>query len=200
MGASHDAVVVGSGPNGLGAGIALAQAGKSVLVLEAMDEIGGGIRTAQLTLPGCAHDVCAGAHPMAILSPFLSKLPLAEHGLTWIRPGASVAHPLDDEPAVILRRSLDETASDLGVDEERYRRLLAPFLENPQGLLRDVLAPLGIPQHPLLLLRFGLNAILPAARLARGRFSGTRARALFAGCGAHSILPLERRLSAAVAL
>jgi phytoene dehydrogenase-like protein len=200
MGAPPDAVVVGSGPNGLAAAIAIAQSGKSVLVLEAMDEVGGGVRTAPLTLPGFAHDVCSGAHPMAILSPYLSTLPLAGHGLEWIRPGASVAHPLEGEPAVMLWRSIDETARGLGIDEERYRRLLAPFLGNPRGLLRDVLGPLGVPRHPIPMLRFGLKAILPAARLARGRFRGPRARALLAGCAAHSILPLERMLSGAVGL
>jgi phytoene dehydrogenase-like protein len=196
----QDAVIIGSGPNGLAAAIALAEGGASVLVLEAMDEVGGGIRTAELTLPGFHHDVCSGAHPMGILSPYFSKLPLAEHGLEWIRPSASVAHPLDGEPAVMLWRSLDETARGLGLDEERYRRLLAPFLENPRGLLGDVLGPLGVPRHPLLMLRFGLKAILPAAGLARRRFRGARARALFAGCGAHSILPLEQMLSGAVGL
>ncbi len=200
MGAGLDAVVIGSGPNGLAAAIALAQAGASVLVLEAMDEIGGGVRTAKLTLPGFAHDVCSGAHPMGILSPYFSTLPLAQHGLEWIRPAASVAHPLDAEPAVVLRRSLDETALGLGADEARYRRLLAPFLKNPRGLLADVLGPLGVPRHPLMMLRFGLNAIRSAAALARSRFRGARARALLAGCSAHSILPLERSLSGAVGL
>ncbi len=200
MSAPLDAVVVGSGPNGLAAAIALAQAGASVLVLEGNAQIGGGVRSAELTLPGFVHDVCSGAHPMGILSPFFSALPLRDHGLEWIRPGASVAHPLDGEPAVILRRSLDETAQGLALDEARYRRLLSPFLENPLGLLADVLAPIGIPRHPLLMLRFGLKALRSAAGLARGSFRGPRARALLAGCGAHSILPLEQALSGAVGL
>jgi phytoene dehydrogenase-like protein len=196
-----DAVIIGSGPNGLAASIALAQRGAKVLVLEAMDEIGGGVRTAQLTLPGFLHDVCSGAHPLGILSPYFSTLPLAEHGLEWLKPGASVAHPLEGQPAVLLRRSIDETARELGMeDEPRYRRLLAPFLENPRGLLEDVLGPPSLPRHPLLFLRFGMKALLPAASLARGRFRGARARALLAGCGAHSILPLERSLSGAVGL
>ena len=195
-----DAVIIGSGPNGLAAAIALAQSGASVLVLEARDEVGGGIRTAELTLPGFRNDVCSGAHPMAILSPYLSTLPLGEHGLEWIKPAASVAHPLDDGPAVMLWRSVDETARGLGPDEPRYRRLVSPFLRDPRGLLRDVLGPLGIPRHPLLMLRFGLSAIRSAAGLARGRFGGARARALLAGCAAHSILPLERMLSGAVGL
>ena len=195
-----DAVVVGSGPNGLAAAIALSQAGASVLVLEAMQELGGGVRTAELTLPGFLHDVCSGAHPLAILSPYFSTLPLADHGLEWIRPKASVAHPLDDGPSVMLWRSLEETARGVGVDEERYRRLLAPFLENPRGLFADVLGPLGLPRHPLLLARFGTRAMRSARGLARRFFRGARAQALFAGCAAHSILPLERMLSGAVGL
>jgi phytoene dehydrogenase-like protein len=194
-----DAVVVGSGPNGLAAAVALAQAGAGVLVLEADAEIGGGVRTAELTLPGFAHDVCSGAHPMGILSPFLSTLPLAEHGLEWVRPPASVAHPLDDGPAVLLRRSLDETAAALGDDARRYRRLLAPFVGRARELLADALGPLAVPRHPLLLARFGLLGLRSAAGLAR-RFRGARARALLAGCAAHSILPLERLLSGAVGL
>jgi phytoene dehydrogenase-like protein len=197
---SYDAVVVGSGPNGLAAGIALAQKRASVLVLEARDEIGGGTRTAELTLPGFAHDVCSAAHPMGILSPFFSSLPLAEHGLEWIRPPASVAHPLDDEPAVMLRRSVAATAAGLGRDEQRYRRLVSPYLDNPHGLLEDVLGPVGrLPSHPILMARFGLAGFRSATGLAR-RFTDVRARALLAGCAAHSILPLERHLTAAVGL
>ncbi len=194
-----DAVVIGSGPNGLAAAVELARAGARVLVLEARDEIGGGTRTAELTLPGFRHDVCSGAHPMGILSPYLSTLPLGEHGLEWIRPPASVAHPLDDGSAVMLLRGLDETARELGADAGRYRALLAPFLRDPHGLLADVLGPLGLPRRPLAFLRFGLHALRSATGLAR-RFREPRARALLAGCAGHSILPLERRLSAAVGL
>jgi phytoene dehydrogenase-like protein len=194
-----DAVVVGAGPNGLAAAVYLAQAGASVLVLEASGEPGGGSRSAELTLPGFVHDVCSAVHPLGVLSPYLRSLPLAEHGLTWLRPRASVAHPLDGEPALILRRSLDDTAGELGGDARAYRRLIAPFLADPHGLLADALAPLRIPRHPLLMLRFGLRAIRSAAGLAR-RFDGDRARALLAGCAAHSILPLERAVSGAVGL
>ena len=122
-----DAVIVGSGPNGLAAAVELARSGASVRVLEARDEIGGGIRTAELTLPGFVHDVCSGCHPMGVLSPFLRSLPLAAHGLRWIYPPASVAHPLDDEPAVLLRRSLRETAEGLGPDARSYEKLFAPM-------------------------------------------------------------------------
>ena len=195
-----DAVIIGSGPNGLAAAIALQQQGASVLVLEAAKELGGGVRTVELTLPGFAHDVCSGAHPMGILSPYLSTLPLAEHGLQWIQPKASVAHPLDDEPAVLLWKSVEETARGLGVDSARYQALIAPFLENGRALLADALAPLGMPRHPLLLARFGLKAIRSVTGLARGSFDGARAQALLAGCGAHSILPLNRMLGGAVGL
>ena len=195
-----DAVVIGSGPNGLAAAIELARAGASVRVLEARDEIGGGIRTAPLTLPGFEHDVCSGCHPMGELSPYFRTLPLAEHGLRWIHPRASVAHPLDDEPAVLLRRSLQDTAYELDEDGRAYERLFTPFLRDPHGLLADLLAPLRIPRHPIRLARFGLPALLPATRAFRARFRGDRARALLAGCAAHSILPLERPLTAAMGM
>jgi phytoene dehydrogenase-like protein len=194
-----DAVIIGAGPNGLAAAVHLARAGASVVVLEASAEIGGGTRTAELTLPGFHHDRCSAVHPMAILSPWLRQLPLADHGLRWIRPPASVAHPLDDGPAVLLRRSLDETCDQLAGDARAYRRLVAPFLGDPHGLLADALAPLGIPRHPLLMLRFGLVGLRSATGVAR-RFETPQARALFAGCAAHSILPLERSVTAALAM
>ncbi|MBX7167059.1 MAG: NAD(P)/FAD-dependent oxidoreductase [Pirellulales bacterium] len=195
-----DVVIIGSGPNGLSAAVALAQAGAAVVVLEARDDLGGGTRTAELTLPGFHHDVCSAVHPMGILSPYLRTLPLAEHGLHWICPPASVAHPLDDGPAVLLRRSLDETIANLDpVDAATYRRMVEPFLGNPHGLLRDALAPLGMPRHPLLMLRFGLQAIRSTTSLAR-RFRGDRARALLAGCAGHAIQPLEHPFTAALAL
>jgi phytoene dehydrogenase-like protein len=196
---SDDAVIVGSGPNGLAAAIVLAQHGASVRVLEARDEIGGGTRTAALTLSGFAHDVCSGCHPMGALSPFFRALPLETHGLRWIRPAASVAHPLDDGAAVLLRRSVADTARDLGEDAAAYARLVGPFLEDPHGLLADLLAPLGIPRHPVHMLRFGLVGMRSGTGLARA-FRGVRAQALFAGCAAHSILPLDRAFSAAVGL
>ena len=195
-----DAVVVGAGPNGLSAAVALAQRGASVRVIEGHEEIGGGTRTAELTLPGCRHDVCSAVHPMGVLSPYLRTLPLDEHGLTWIRPTASVAHPLDDGDAVMLYRSLERTASGLGEDRERYRRMIAPFLRDPHTLLADLLAPLKLPSAPITMARFGLMAIRSARSLARSRFAGERARALFAGCAGHAIQPLDRPLTAALGL
>jgi phytoene dehydrogenase-like protein len=200
MNAGVDAVVIGSGPNGLSAAVTLARAGSSVLVLEGEHEIGGGTRTSELTLPNFHHDVCSACHPMGILSPFFRTLPLASHGLTWIRPPVSVAHPLDDQPAVLLRRSLSETARALEGDAVAYERLMTPLLRDPHLLLEDVLSPLRIPKHPLRMARFGVQAIRSAAGLARGRFRQERARALFAGCAAHSVLPLERATTAAVGL
>ncbi|HEY2027881.1 MAG TPA: NAD(P)/FAD-dependent oxidoreductase [Myxococcales bacterium] len=195
-----DAVVIGSGPNGLSAAVRLARAGSSVVVLEAEPEIGGGARTAELTLPGFKHDICSGAHPLGILSPWFAALPLADHGLRWIKPKASVAHPLDDEPAVILHRSLEETARGLGVDADAYRDLLTPFLHAPRDLISDALTLRVIPRRPFKLARFGLVGLRSAAGVAKSRFKGPRARALFAGCAAHSMAPLEHRLTASLGL
>jgi phytoene dehydrogenase-like protein len=197
---SFDAVVVGSGPNGLSAAVALAQGGASVLVLEAADEVGGGTRTAELTEPGFHHDVCSAVHTTGILSPFFRSLPLEEHGLRWIVPRASVAHPLDDEPAVMLWRSLEETCAGLGADASSYRGLVAPFLDDPDGFFGDVLGPLGRPKHPGTFLRFGLAAMWPATTFANWRFQQSRAKALFAGCAGHSILPLDKLFTAALGL
>lgn len=196
----EDALVIGAGPNGLAAAVELARGGVSVRVIEARDEIGGGTRTAALTLPGFAHDVCSGCHPMGVLSPFFRSLPLADHGLRWIHPPASVAHPLDDQPAVLLRRELASTAAELGEDADSYRALFAPFLRQPHELLEDLLGPLRLPKHPLAMARFGLPGLLPATLALRGRFRGVRARAVLAGCAAHSILPLDWPLTAAVGM
>lgn len=200
MGRTLDAVVVGSGPNGLAAAVALAQQGASVRVLEMREAIGGGTRTAELTLPGFKHDVCSGAHPLGILSPFFRTLALERHGLRWITPAASVAHPLEDGPAVMLETSLEETAANLGEDGEAWIRLLKPLLSDPHALLEEALAPLHLPRRPRLLARFGWLGVRSAVGLARRRFRGERARALLAGCAAHAILPLEKPLTAAIGL
>ena len=196
----HDAVVIGSGPNGLAAAVAMAREGAAVLVLEARDEIGGGTRTAELTLPGFLHDVCSAVHPMGLLSPYFRTLDLEAHGLRWILPPASVAHPLDGEPAVMLWRSMDATCAGLGPDGPAYRRLLDPFLRDPHAFLSDALGPLAIPRHPLLLARFAMAGLPSAVRLARRRFHETRARALFAGLAAHAIQSLDRLLTGSVGM
>ena len=195
-----DAIVVGSGPNCLAAAVALAREGASVLVLEADAEIGGGTRTAELTLPGFRHDVCSAVHPLGSLSPFFRELPLEAHGLRWIRPQASVAHPMPEGEAVLLYRSLERTCAELGRDGAAWRRLVGPFLRAPHELLADLLAPLRLPGHPLAMLRFGLRAAFSANRLARLLFREERARALFAGCAGHSVLPLSQPLTAALGL
>jgi phytoene dehydrogenase-like protein len=194
-----DAIVIGSGPNGLAAAIELARNDLDVLVLEADDEVGGGTRSAELTLPGFLHDVCSAVHPMGILSPFYRQLPLADHGLEWILPPASIAHPLDEGDAILHYRSLDRTAEGLGGDRRRYLQLMQPLMHNVHGLLADAMGPLGIPKHPIQMTRFGLRAVFSANRLARLLFRDERARALIAGCGGHSVLPLSQPLTGALA-
>lgn len=187
-----DAIVIGSGPNGLSAAITLAQAGCSVVVLEAEPVAGGGARSAELTLPGFVHDVCSAVYPLAAASPFFRSLPLARYGLEWIQPSAPLAHPLDDGPAVLLERSIAETANALGPDAAPYCDLLGPIVANWNLLSRDLLSPMRIvPSSPVALMRFGLHALRPASRLARSWFKGERARALFAGLAAHANVPLD---------
>ena len=197
---SYDAVVVGSGPNGLAAAITLRRAGCSVLVLEAAEAAGGGLRSKALTLPGFVHDVCAAVHPLARASPFFRSLPLAGHGVTWVEPEAALAHPLDRGRSVMLERSLDHTGAALGADASAYSSLMASLVRHWDPLMAMLLGPLRWPRHPLLLTRFGLSGIRPARALALKHFTGEEARALFAGLAAHAVLPLERRPTAAFAL
>ncbi|MBZ5727814.1 MAG: NAD(P)/FAD-dependent oxidoreductase [Acidobacteriia bacterium] len=194
------ATVIGSGPNGLTAAIVLARTGYQVTVHEGSPQIGGGARSAELTLPGFLHDICSAVHPMAAASPCFAQFPLAEYGLEWIHPEAPLAHPLDDGTAVLLERSIGATAKNLGADGDAWRRLMTPLADAWPRLRDDILAPPGIPRHPLLVARFGLRAIRPARALAEALFRGPRARALFAGLAAHAILPLEVRPSAAAGL
>jgi phytoene dehydrogenase-like protein len=194
-----EVIVIGSGPNGLAAAIRLAAAGLSVTVVEAADRPGGGARTEPLTLPGFAHDRCAACLPMAIVSPYLRRLPLAAHGLGWASSDVSFAHPLDDQPAVLHHPSIATTAEGLGRDGPRYRRMLEPLLADPHALLADLLAPLGVPRAPLAMARFGLMGALPATWLG-ACFSDERARALLAGCAGHATQPLSNLLTGAVAL
>ncbi len=194
-----DAVVVGSGPNGLAAAIALAQAGRSVTVLEAAPTVGGGSRTAELTLPGYRHDVCSAVHALALVSPFLRDLPLAEHGLELVQPELAFAHPLDDGSAGLVAQDLAATVDGLGSDGRAYRRLMEPLVREADGLMYELLGPLRPPRHPIAMARFGLRGLQSARRLS-GRFEGPRAKAVLAGAAAHSMLRLDRVPSGAVAL
>jgi phytoene dehydrogenase-like protein len=194
-----DAVVVGSGPNGLAAAITLAREGRSVLVLEAAETVGGGVRSAELTRPGFVHDVCSAIHPLAKASPFLRELPLAEHGLTLIDPPAPLAHPLDDGTAVMLERSVEETAAGLGADSEAYRAVMGLFVDRSANLVPFLLGRSPLTRRPLLAARFGFHALRSAVAFAK-RFEGERARALFAGLAAHSIQDLRRPPTASFGL
>lgn len=195
-----DAVVVGAGPNGLSAAVEIARAGRSVVVLEAADSVGGGTRTEELTLPGYLHDVCSAIHPLGAGSPFLSALPLEDHGLRWIDPPFPLAHPLDARPAVLLHRSLDATAAALGEDGSAYRRLMRPLVEGWDVVADAALAPLlRVPRHPITLARFGLRAMRSGRGLAE-RFETVGARALVGGNAAHAIARLDRPFTSAVAL
>lgn len=197
--AQYDAIVVGSGPNGLAAAITLAQAGWSVTIYEVRDTVGGGMRTAALTLPGFQHDICSAIHPLGIASPFFSTLPLAQWGLEWLQPELPLAHPFDDGTAAVLARSFTETAESLGGDGEVWQRLMRPFVDEWDALAPDILGPLRFPRHPLLMARFGLPAMQSACRLAR-KFGDYRAQGLFAGLAAHSMLPLSQSVTAAFGL
>lgn len=194
-----DAVVVGSGPNGLAAAIRLQQAGLSVLLVEGQADIGGGLQSRELTLPGFVHDVCSAIHPLAVGSPFFKTLPLAEHGLRFIYPDIAAAHPFDTGRAAVLTHSLSETARLLGKDAQAYEKLIGPLVKSWPQLAPDVLGPLRLPRHPLDLASFGLKALAPATFIAR-RFQTDEARGLWAGMAAHSIQPLSALTTSAIGL
>jgi phytoene dehydrogenase-like protein len=195
----YDAIVVGSGPNGLAAAILMQQNGLSVLVVEAKSTIGGGLRSAELTLPGFKHDICSAIHPLAAASPFLKTLPLANHGLSYIYPEVDVAHPLEHANPAFLCRSIDETAEGLGADEQAYKDLMRSVTKNWPLIDADVLGPLHFPKHPFALASFGLEAMKPATLLAR-KFKTKQAKALIAGMAAHSMQPLTNMATSAIAL
>jgi phytoene dehydrogenase-like protein len=199
--AEHDAVVVGGGPNGLAAAVTLAEAGRSVLVLEANSRLGGAARTGALTEPGFRHDLGSAIHPLGVASPFLRKLPLGEHGLEWIWPEVPAAHPLPTGRAVLQHHALGETTAALGRDGENWRRLMEPLVRDWRKALGEILRPmLHVPRAPVALGRFGLRAVWPAAGLVKALFRGKEARALFAGHAAHANLPLSAPGSAAFGL
>jgi phytoene dehydrogenase-like protein len=201
---SLDAIVVGAGPNGLAAAIDLARGGRSVRIYEAAPTVGGGTRSAELTLPGFVHDPCASVHPLSLASPFLRSLDLARHGLEWIQPEAPVAHALAPGRSVVLPRDLDahdELRAALGDDAGAWRRVFGPLVREWERLMPLVLAPVvRPPRHPLLLARFGVQAMLPATALVRLAFREPAARALFAGMAAHSMLRLDQPFSGSFGL
>ncbi len=198
-----DAVVVGGGPNGLAAAIVLARAGRSVELFEARDSIGGGCRSAELTLPGVTHDVCSAIHPLGRSSPLFRELELERHGLEWIVPPIQIAHPLDDGRAALVRRDVGTTAESFEheADAATYRGWMAPMARDWDLIVGELLGPLpvGALRHPVALGRFGIPAVMPMAAVAR-RFRSPAARALLAGCGAHSFLPMTSLLTGGTGL
>ena len=197
---AFDAIIIGSGPNGLAAGIRLAQEGLSVKIYEKADTIGGGTRTKELTQPGFHHDICSAIHPLAKASPYLKTLPLGDFGLEWIEPEVPVAHPLDEQSAGLLLPSLEDTVAHFGRDGKKYRQVVTPFLDSWDQLLPDLLGPFSpMPGRPFMMARFGLHALRSAEGFAK-KFASTKARATFAGLAAHGIMPFDQTATAAIGL
>ena len=200
MMSEHDAIVVGSGPNGLAAAITLARQGWKVLVLEAKHPAGGGLRTAELTLPGYHHDICSAIHPLGVGSPFFRSLALDRYGLEWIQPDLPLAHPFTDGSALALHHSLADTIAGLGEDGAGYGRLMGSLPEQWDQLAHEFLGPLRRPRYPMTMAQFGVRALWPARTMAHVFLRSAKGRALFAGLAAHSIMPLEWPLTASFGL
>ncbi len=194
-----DAVIVGSGPNGLAAAITLQEAGLSVLVVEGKSTIGGGLRTQELTLPGFRHDVCSAIHPLAAGSPFFNTLPLEKFGLEYIYPEVAAAHPFDQGNPAVLYHSIEKTAQTLGEDQERYQTMAGFLTKVWPNIAVDTLGPLGFPSHPLDFASFGLHALPPATWFSR-LFKTQQGRGLLAGMAAHAIQPLSNWTTSAIGL
>ncbi|WP_305779448.1 phytoene desaturase family protein [Nocardia nova] len=194
------ALVVGGGPNGLAAAVALASEGVEVTVLEAAEQIGGGTRSSEAIVPGLLHDHCSAIHPMAVGSPFLAGLGLDRYGLTWRLPEIDCVHPLDDGSAGVLYRSVEQTAAGLGRDASRWRLAFDRPVRRYDALSEDIMRPLlRVPHHPLTLARFGMPTLLPGSAFARV-FRTEQARALFGGVAVHAFRPLHHPLTSAVGL
>ena len=196
----YDAIIIGSGPNGLSAAITIAREGYSVLVIEGAKVIGGGVRSDYITEPEFKHDICSAFYPLGMNSPFFKSLNLESHGLEWINPTAPVGHPLDNGESVILQRSVNETAYSLGIDGKSYKKLFNPLVENWPYLIEDILGPLRFPKHPFKTAKFGLIGARSALSLIKSKFKSERTKSLFTGIAAHATQPLNLPFTAGIGL
>ena len=195
----YDVIVVGAGPNGLAAAITIQRAGFSVLLVEGKDHIGGGVESAELTLPGFVHDVCSAIYPLGADSPFFNSIPLKQHGLEFIYPPVAATHPFNNGTAVSLYHSIDQTAERLLDDANNYKKIILPFVEAWSKLRNEILAPFHFPKHPFTMLQFGLKGMSSAENLAK-RFHTKQARGLWAGMAAHSMQSFSKSITSAIGL